>query len=119
MDLDELEFGIFIAADASVYRLDQRALAHTASAPQQDIVCGQSTGKPLGIVDEDVTHPIDALEQGQVDPIHSRDWLQGMGSGMPNEGVGAIEIDWLWNCRYGALDQAGQSVETVSNGFQV
>ena len=52
--------------------LDQRGLAHAARAPQQRVVGGQAVGEALGVLDQDVAHPVDALEQAEVDPADAR-----------------------------------------------
>ncbi len=58
--------------DAGVHGLHQRRLAHAARAPQQRVVGGQAGGEALGVLGQDVAHPVDALEQRQLDAADMR-----------------------------------------------
>ena len=51
--------------DAGVDRLDQRALAHAARAPEEHVVGRQAAGEALGVLEQDVAHPVDALEEAR------------------------------------------------------
>ncbi len=52
--------------------LDQRRFAHAARAPQQRIVGRQAAGEALGVLDQHVAHPVDALEQRHLDAVDPR-----------------------------------------------
>ena len=67
VDLDQLQpvGRLAIDVDAGMRRLDQRRFAHAARAPQQRVVGGQAVGEALGILDQDVAHPVDALAAGR------------------------------------------------------
>ena len=51
--------------DAGMDRLDQRALAHAARAPEEHVVGRQAAREALGVLDQDVAHAVDALERRQ------------------------------------------------------
>ncbi len=54
---------------------------------KQRIVGGQPVGKALGVLDQDVAHPIDTLEQADIDAADARHRRQPP-LRMPDEGVG-------------------------------
>ena len=64
------------AIDQMMRRLDQRALAHAARAPQQGVVGGQPLGKAARVLDQDVAREVDPLEQADIDPVDPGYWLQ-------------------------------------------
>ena len=82
--------GLRVGVDAGMRGLDQRGLAHAARAPQQRVVGGQAVGEALGILDQDVAHPVDALEQAEIDPVDARHRRQPPVR-VPDEGVGGAE----------------------------
>ena len=73
-------------------RLDQRTLAHAPGAPQQGVVSRQAGGETPGVVEQDIAHPVDALEQRQIDGVDRVDRLQGAGLRVPDEGAGRRQI---------------------------
>jgi hypothetical protein len=89
VNLDQLEpvGRLAVDIDAGMRGLDQRRLAHTARAPQQRVVGGQAIGKTLGVLDQDVAHPVDALEQAELDAADARHRRQAAVR-VPDEGVG-------------------------------
>ena len=92
VDLDQLQpvGGLAVGIDAGMRSLHQRGLAHAARAPQQRIVGGQAVGEALGVLDQDVAHPVDALEQEEVDAADALDLGQPPVR-VPDKGVGIIE----------------------------
>ena len=92
VDLDQLQpvGRLAVDIDAGMRRLHQRRLAHAARAPQQRVVGGQAVGEALGVLDQDVAHPVDALEQAEIDAADARHRRQPAVR-MPDEGVGAAE----------------------------
>ncbi len=75
VDLDELQqpgVGAEARIDRGVGRLDERRLAHAPRAPQQRIVGGQPLGEALGVLHQDVAHPVDALQKRHVDAVDAR-----------------------------------------------
>ncbi len=70
--------------------LHQRRLAHAARAPEQRVVGGQAVGEALGVLDQDVAHPVDALEQAKVDAADARHRRKASVR-MPDKGVGGAE----------------------------
>ena len=58
--------------DRGVRRLDQRRLAHAARAPEQRVVGRQAAREALGVLDQNVAHPVDALEQRHLDAVDAR-----------------------------------------------
>ena len=77
VDLDQLERrGRSACVEAGMDRLDQRALAHAARAPQQRVVGRQAAREALGVLEQDVAQPVDALEQVDLDPVDLGDRLQ-------------------------------------------
>ena len=48
-----------------VRRLDQRRLAHAARAPQQRVVGRQAAREALGVLDQEVAHPVDPAAEGR------------------------------------------------------
>ena len=81
-----------LAADVDIgmHGFHQRRLAHAARAPQQCIVGGKPIGKTLGILDQDVAHPVDPLEQAKVDAADAGDLRQPT-IRMPDKGLGVAE----------------------------
>ena len=70
MNFDELEPGGGMrGADRRMGGLDQRGFAHAARAPQQRVVGRQAAREALGILDQKIAHPVDALEQRHVDTV--------------------------------------------------
>src|SRR3569832_892815 len=65
-------------------------LAHAACAPEQGVVGGQAACEPLGVLHQDVAHPVDALQQEQLDAADPRHRRQ-TAVGMPDIGVGSFE----------------------------
>ncbi len=55
--------------DRGMRGLDQRRLAHAARAPEQRVVGRQPAREALGILDQHVAHPVDALEQRHLDAV--------------------------------------------------
>ena len=93
MDLDQRQGVRLGFVDRGVRRLDERALAGAARAPQQHVVGRQPGGEPLGVVEQDVADPVDAAQQPDLDPVDLGDRLEPAAVGMPDEGVGGVEID--------------------------
>ena len=77
---------------AACDRLDQRALAGAARAPQQHVVGREPGREPLGVVEQNVAHPVDPAQQTDRHPVDRRHRFQPFAVGMPDEGVGGIEI---------------------------
>ena len=74
------------AADAALENvgvdgLDERTLAHAARAPEQRVVGRQAGRESLGVLGEDVAHPVDALQQRKFHAIHARHGNQPAGAG--------------------------------------
>ncbi len=92
VDLDQAQTGGVGRVDGGVRGLDQRRLAHAARAPQQHVVGRVAVGETLRVVDQDVAHTVDALDQVDLDPIDPFDWCQHAGFGFPHEAVGGAEI---------------------------
>jgi hypothetical protein len=90
MDFDQHQPAAALAAriDRAVDRLDQRAFAHAASAPQQGIVGRQPAGETAGVLDQGVAGRLDALEKVERQPGDFANGMQFSGSGLPDEGVG-------------------------------
>ena len=62
MDLDEREGMRTHFVDSGMRGLDERTLAGAAGAPQQYIVGREAGGEPLGVVEQDVAHPVYAAQ---------------------------------------------------------
>ena len=95
MYLDELERFLFAAAlpiDMGMDSLDQRRLAHPARSPQQRIVGRQPFREPFRVVHQNVTYPVDAANEADVDTVHPVDGFQIAGIGCPDETVGGSEV---------------------------
>ena len=92
MNLDQLQAigRLAVDIDAGMRRLDQRRLAHAARAPEQRVVGGQAVGEAFGVLDQDVAHPVDPLEQAEIDAADARHRRQPS-VGMPDEGVGGCQ----------------------------
>ena len=78
--------------DLRMDRLDQGRLAHAAGAPEQGVVGRQAAGEALGVLDEDVAHPVDAAQQAHLDPVDLRHRREPAPGRMPHEGIGGREI---------------------------
>src|SRR4029079_8131610 len=63
MDLDEGERASPLGVDLAMDRLDQRALAHAARAPEESVVGRPAGREAAGVVEQDVAHPIDADQE--------------------------------------------------------
>ena len=111
MDLDQRQAGPASRpaglVDRRVHRLDQRALAGAAGAPQQRVVGGQAVGKAPGVVEQDVAGAVDALEQRQVDPAHHRHRLEPFALDMPDEGGAMLGIARGTRRRHHPLERVG------------
>ena len=95
MDFDELEPAAcrMRGADRGMRGLDQRRLAHAARAPQQRIVGRQAAREALGVLDQEVAHPVDALEQRHLDAVDARAPASSRARlRVPDEGVGRGEV---------------------------
>ena len=92
VNLDQLQpvGRLAIGVDAGMRGLDQRRFAHAARAPQQRVVGGQAIGEALGVLDQDVAHPVDALEQAEIDAADARHRREPAVR-MPDKGIGAVE----------------------------
>ena len=92
MDLDQFKpvGRLAVQIDAGMRRLDQRRFAHAARSPQQRIVGGKAVGEALGVLDQDVAHPLDPLQKTEVDAADPRHRRQPP-VGVPDEGVGGGE----------------------------
>ena len=99
-----------VAVDAGMRRLDQRRLSHAARAPQQHVVGGQAIGEAFGVLDQDVAHPLDALEQAEIDPADVRHRRQPSVR-VPDEGVGAAE-------GVGCIGRRRRGGQVRGNGFE-
>ena len=100
-----------LVVDGGVRRLDQRALAGAAGAPQQHIVCRQAGGEPLGVVEQDVADPVDPAQQSDFDPVHLVNRVEPPAVGVPDESVAGVEVDGWRRRRSQALQRSGNAVE--------
>ena len=90
VDLDQLQpaFADAATVDLGVRRLDQRRLAHAARPPQQRVVGGKAAREAHRVVEQEVAHAVDAVQQRDVDPVDLGDRLERAAVGAPDEGVG-------------------------------
>ena len=77
------------------------------------LLAGRPRAKRFGVVDQNVAHPINALQQHHLDPVDARDRHQPAALGSPNEGVGGLEIGRGGGRGHGAGDECDQRVETL------
>ena len=112
VNLDQLEpvGRLAVDIDVGMRRLHQRRFAHAACAPEQRIVGGQAIGEPLGVLDQDVAHPVDPLEQAEVDAADARDRRQPSVR-VPDKGVGGAE-------RLNSPGRRGGRGKVAGDGFQ-
>ena len=89
MDFDQHQpvLAFALAIDFFMHRLDQRALAHAARAPQQRIVGGQAFGEAPRVGQQGVALALDALEQRQIDMRHLGHRHQPALRRLPDKGV--------------------------------
>src|SRR5262249_8575172 len=92
MDFDQHPRARPRPVELAVHRLDERALAGAAGAPQKDVVGGKARGKAPRIVEQDVAHAVDAAQELEIDAIDRGYRLQPFGIGMPDEGVGGADV---------------------------
>jgi hypothetical protein len=78
--------------DLAVDRLHQRGFPHAARAPEEGVVRGQSARKPLGVFDKGIAHPVDAAQQGHLDPVDAIDRRRVPLGRMPDESVSRAEV---------------------------
>src|ERR1700682_4503380 len=75
VNFDELQ-GLFRRlVHPGMHRLDQRALAHAARAPEKNVVRRESAGESLGILEKKITNPVDPFEKTKLYPIDFGDRL--------------------------------------------
>ena len=79
-------------ADRGVGGFDQRRLSHAARAPQQRIVRRQAAREPFGIFDQEIAHPVDALEQRHLDTVDVAHRREPPAFGVPDECLGRGKI---------------------------
>ena len=111
MDLDEGQRAAALGIDRRMDRLDQRALARAARAPEQGVVGRQAPGEAPRVVQQDVAVAIDPAQQLELDPAHPVDRLEAGALGMPDEGLGAVEGGRGRVCRGQALEGFGDLAE--------
>ena len=98
--------------DGGLRGFDERRLAHAARAPQQRIVGRQAIGKTLGVLDQHVADPVDALEQRHLDAVDARH-RHKPSVGVPDESVGGGQIGLFAALRREALERVGDSLQNV------
>ena len=98
-------------------RLDQRALAHAARAPEQRIVGRQSAREARGILHQRVAHPVDALEQPERHAIDLGDGQEGLGLRLPDKGLGPVEIGLSRRGRGEPLQGSRDTFDKPANRF--
>ncbi len=76
MHFHELERVADLLGHRRMGGFDQRGLAHAARAPQQHIVGGKAGGETIGVVEQNVAHMIDALDEREIDAVRPRDGHQ-------------------------------------------
>src|SRR5262245_48246740 len=109
MDFHELEPG-----DLAMDCLDQRTLAHAASAPQQRVVGGKALSEAERVGEERIAHAVDALEQRQLHAVDVGYRLKAPALGLPDEGLGGGEIG---PSRPEALQRARNPLQNAGEGL--
>ena len=110
MNFDQQDLVGLALVDVGMRRLYQGRLAHAASAPKQRVVGRQPIGETAGVVQQDIAHPLDPLQQLQIDAVDGRHRLQPMALGLPDEGVGGVQIIVAAADRRQSLQCVGDSV---------
>jgi hypothetical protein len=100
-----------------MHRLDQRTLAGAARAPEQRIVGGKALRKPHGVVEQHVAHAVDAFEQRKRHAIDRRDRQKGLGIGLPDKSLGAVEIGLPRGGGRKPLQGPGNPLDKARNWF--
>ena len=111
MDLDQRQARGRSRVDRRVHRLDQRGLAHAARAPQHGVVGRQAGGEAQRVVEQDLAQPLHALQQIDIDAADSRHRLEPVAVGVPDEGVGGVEIDRRRRRRRQAFQRFGDAAQ--------
>src|SRR5205814_5504893 len=111
VDLDECERVRMHIVDGGVRRLDERALAGAAGAPQQDIVGREPGGEPLGVVEQNVADAVDAAQKSHLNAVDLVNRLEPAAVGMPYEGVAGVKFVAGRSGRGQALQRVGDAVE--------
>ncbi len=94
VDFNELERGgRMCRTDRRMGRLDQRGFSHAARAPQQRIVGRQAVREALGILDQEIAHPVDAFEQRHVDTVDAANRCEVAAFRVPDEGLGGGKVE--------------------------
>ena len=120
VNFDEGQRVRLLGVDCGVSGLDQRALAGAARAPQQHVVGGEAGGKATGVFEQNVAHPVDAAQQADLDAVDLRDRFEPTGIGMPDKGVGGVEIGGWRRRRRQAFEGGGdplQERQQIGIGF--
>ncbi len=95
MDLDERQGAgraTHLAVHMGVDRLDDRALARAARAPEQGIVGGQALGEAPGILDQRLLLPVDADQEIEVHAVDLGDRLEAVAGRMPDASFGRVDV---------------------------
>ena len=66
LDQHQTAVALVFGVERGMHRLDQRAFAHAARAPEQRIVGGQAPAETFGVGEQRVALAFHALEQGEV-----------------------------------------------------
>ncbi len=111
MDLNEDEGSGARAVDLAVHRLDQRTLPGAARAPQEDVVGGKAGGEAARVVEQNVSHPVDAAQEIEIDTIDGINRLEPLAVGMPHESIGGVNVvDWRRRRRQ-AIKRVGDTAQ--------
>ena len=111
MNLDQGQRARLLGVNRRMDRLDQRALAHAARAPEQGVVGGQAVGEALCIRMQGVALAFDTLQQFDVDAVDRRHRHQPVALGMPDEGIGGIDVVGARRLWREALQGVGDTVQ--------
>jgi hypothetical protein len=111
MNFHQFQFARFRLDNAAVDGFDQTALAHAAGPPQQGVVGGQVVGETAGVLEQGIALGLDALQKVQVDPADRQDRLQMSVIGVPDEGIGAVQINSIGAGRRQAVQGIGDAAQ--------
>ena len=109
--LDQLHPAAAVGVDRSVDRLDERALAHPPSAPEQHVVGGKARREAVGVFMQDGLDVVDAADQREIDPVDAPDRRQRPALGVPDEAVGGTPVDR-------GRGRGGRSLHGIGQPFQ-
>ena len=108
MDFDQFQAP---SGEFRVDGLDEGAFAHAARAPEQGVVGRKPARETFRIVEQKIAHAVDAAQKRQFDAVDLRHRLHRRRRGVPDKGVGGVEIGRDARWRREPVERVGDASE--------